>query len=104
MVGVGVGQASVTVRQGQLFLRLITTAPCESHHFTLFFMSSRKRRRSQAFHQEEIEIEVEQPDIHVDEDEVDEKGQEDKEREVWDLVREERYESARRCVPRCARY
>ncbi|TEB36056.1 hypothetical protein FA13DRAFT_1727613 [Coprinellus micaceus] len=79
-VGVGVGQAlcdlsvkdKATVSQTH-----ITTAPCESH---------------QAFHQEEIEIEVEEPEIHADEDEVDEKGQEDKEREVWDLVREERYE------------
>ena len=62
-------------------------------------MSSRKRRRSQAFHQEEIEIDVEEPEIRVDEDEVDEKGQEEKEREVWDLVREERYESASSSFP-----
>lgn len=57
-------------------------------------MSSRKRRRSQAFHQEDIEADVEEPETRVGETEVDEKGQEEKEREVWDLVREERYESA----------
>lgn len=52
-------------------------------------MSTRKRRRAQAFQNEDIEVEREE---RVEEPQVDEKGQEEKEREVWDLVREERYE------------
>lgn len=62
-----------------------------THQSTRTTMSSRKRRRSQAFQQEDIELEAQAP---VEELEGGEKGQEEKEREVWDLVREERYESA----------
>ncbi|KAF6764955.1 hypothetical protein DFP72DRAFT_869640 [Ephemerocybe angulata] len=62
-------------------------------------MSSRKRRRSQAFKQQDIPVEVEeepettneQQSAEPEEEDVN-KDQADKEREVWDSVREERFE------------
>ncbi|RXW13025.1 hypothetical protein EST38_g12828 [Candolleomyces aberdarensis] len=56
-------------------------------------MSSRKRRRSQAFQEEEIQVDVvEDVDSDASQSLDEDKDQAEKEREVWDAVREERYE------------
>ena len=56
-------------------------------------MSSRKRRRSQAFQEEEIQVDIVEGESDASRSVDEDKDQAEKEREVWDAVREERYES-----------